>query len=324
MHTQRCSIIPKPLTEQMGEQLQIKTIEQACLQCVAYFAIFSFPLKVSEIHQYLPFDATPEKTQLALDKLVEEDKLMLLNDFYLPVNQPDWITERKEGYERAVKLLNRSGRFARIISGFPFVRGVAISGSLSKFYLGESVPDIDYFIITAANRLWIARSLLHLFKKLTFLAGYEHYFCMNYFVDTRALALQQRNQYVAIELVTLLPVYGRAAINDLMVENSWIKDFVPNHPGITNFNYLQKKRRQPLKRLAEGVINLFFPRFINQKLMELTDRKWRRKWRYAGFTDEEYNKALQTELHISKNHPRDYEKIVMEEINGRNKHPRRK
>jgi hypothetical protein len=324
MPTITCSLIPNPPTNLMSEQTQIKTIEQACLQCVAYFAIFSFPLKVSEIHQFLPFSATHDETQLALDKLVEKRQLMLINDFYLPVNQPEWIIERNEGHKRAVKLLDRSGRFARIISGFPFVRGIAISGSLSKFYLGESVPDIDYFIITDPDRLWIARSLLHLFKKLTFPFGYEHYFCMNYFVDTRALALQQRNQYVAIELVTLLPVYNRAAINDLIVENSWISGFLPNHPGITNFDYLQKQRKQPFKWLAEKLINLFFPEVINRKLMNLTDRKWRRKWRYAGFTDAEYNKALQTELHISKNHPKDYEKIVMEEIDERTKNQRRK
>lgn len=308
----------------MSEHIQIKTIEQACLQCVAYFAIFNYPLKASEIHHYLPFGATPEQTQHALDKLLQENKLLLIDGFYLPVNQPEWIDERNDGFERAVKLLNRSGSFARIISGFPYVRGVAISGSLSKFYLGESVPDIDYFIITDPDRLWIARSLLHLFKKLTFPFGYEHYFCMNYFVDTKALALQQRNQYVAIELVTLLPVYNRAAINDLIVENSWISAFLPNHPGITNFDYLQKQRRQPFKWLAEKLINLFFPEVINRKLMKMTDRKWRRKWRYAGFTDEEYNKALQTELHISKNHPKDYEKIVMEEIDERTKNQRRK
>ena len=61
-------------------------------------------------------------------------------------------------------MLGRAKWGASIIAAFPFVRAVGISGSLSKQYADEN-SDIDYFIITAANRLWIAKNLPAYFQK---------------------------------------------------------------------------------------------------------------------------------------------------------------
>ena len=54
---------------------------------------------------------------------------------------------------------------SRLISKFPYVEGVGISGSLSKGYYDDD-GDIDFFIITSPKRLWIARTFLILYKKL--------------------------------------------------------------------------------------------------------------------------------------------------------------
>jgi hypothetical protein len=195
------------------------------------------------------------------------------------------------------------------------VRGIAISGSLSKNYASEE-PDIDYFIITSENRLWIARTLLHLFKKLTFITGHEHFFCMNYFIDTKALALPQRNDYAAIELVTLLPAFNLSLLQEMMHANQWVDEFLPNHPGITNMDYLLPEKKQPVKGALENILNRLFPEKLNRFLMRATDTKWRKKWRGAGFSQQDYNRALQTEIHISKNHPDDYEKKVLEALHN--------
>jgi len=297
----------------MKRPVDTETIAEACLDCIAYFGIFSFPLKEEEIHHYSAVSASPEETRHALEVLVKEGSLTEKDGYYLPGDDPDWITRRLEGRQRALHLLKRSKNFVRVIASFPFVRAIAISGSLSKFAIGKT-PDIDYFIITDPGRLWIARSLLHIFKKLSFITGHEHYYCMNYFVDTDALALKQRNQYVAIELATLLPVYNEGLIKQLMSENEWIKDFLPNHPGIINYNYMVRTGKQRFKKFVESLIGLFSPGRLNKKLMEFTDRRWRKKWLSSGYTTEEYKKAMQTELCISKNHPEDYEEYVLNEM----------
>ncbi|MCF8228936.1 MAG: hypothetical protein K9G58_06825 [Bacteroidales bacterium] len=295
---------------------EIKTnqqLKEGCAKCLKYFGIFKYPLTPEEIHTFNPMEASMENVQAALEELLVEEIVFKHDDFFMLQDQAAWAEERKRGNRRAYALLDRSKKFVRIIASFPFVRAIAISGSLSKFYASKN-PDIDYFIITRANRLWIARTFLHLFKKLTFLIGHEHYYCMNYFVDTGALLNQNQNLYGAIETVTLLPVYNKEMILEYAEMNDWSRNFLPNHPGIKNFQYLIKNRKRPLKSVLEALMNILFPDYMNRFWMKVTDRKWRKKWARHNYSEEDYERAFQTEIHISKNHPDDYEKKVLQSL----------
>lgn len=294
----------------MEKQKIIPQVEKACLNCLNYFAIFKFPLTEVEVHRFSTVKASPAEIRSCLQKLTDQQLIFQIDSFYLPEKHPEWVAERSRGKQRAVELLNRSGKFVKIIAAFPFVRGVAISGSLSKFY-ATAHADIDYFIITEANRLWIARSLLHLFKKLTFITGHQHYFCMNYFVDTNALEITHQNLYSAIETVTLLPVYNATLVEGFMEENTWVKKHLPNHNSPPNENFVVKTKNYLLKQFTEWFLNRMAPSKLNRFLMNLTDKKWRRKWESHGYSEKEYKEAFQTEISISKNHPVDYQKKVL-------------
>jgi hypothetical protein len=293
--------------------LHPSNLKDGCRIALQYFGIFRYPLKPEEIHIFNPVKATFEETRVALDELLKEGSIYKTGPFLSPDNNEDWADYRIKANEKAYRLLAGSGIYASIIASFPFVRGVAISGSLSKFCATEIV-DIDYFIITEADRLWIARSFLHLFKKLTFITGHQHYFCMNYFVDTKALTISHPNLYSAIETTTLLPVYNAAVIEQFYKENDWVKEFLPNHPGLINHTYLLKNKKQLIKKTIEGIASLLFPGKFNVFLMKITDWKWKRKWRRAGYPEDEYDSAFMTRLHISKNHPVDFEKKVLAKL----------
>jgi hypothetical protein len=49
--------------------------------------------------------------------------------------------------------------------------------------------------------------------------------------------------------------------------------------------------------------------------MSLTDKKWRKKWSGHNYNENDYRRSFQTEIHISKNHPADYEKKIMQAFN---------
>jgi hypothetical protein len=288
-------------------------LKNGCRLVLHYFSIFRYPLTAVEIHKFNPVRANAEEIDRALKELAAEGKIFHQDGYYLPGNNLEWIGERRTSNDRAYALLARSGKYVRLIASCPFVRGIAISGSLSKF-AASAHPDIDYFIITRADRLWIARSLLHLFKKFTFITGHQHFFCMNYFIDTQALRITHANKYTAIEVATLLPVYNAELIRQFCLENQWVSDYLPNHPGPDHFEYLIKEQRFSLKKIMEGIINLCFPARLNRFFMMLTDKKWRRKWKKAAYPAEDYDKAFMTSLHISKNHPVDYEKKVLAKL----------
>lgn len=287
-------------------------LEAGCLECLNYFSLFNFPLNSEEIWQFHPVQCTHEKIQDTLKKLLKSSEIIHFDSYYtLPGKAiANWVNERQKGFQRAVALLKRSRKHTRIIASFPFVESISISGSLSKFYASER-PDVDYFIITAANRLWIARSLLHLFKKLTFITGHQHFYCMNYFVDLKALTISHPNLYSAIEVATLIPVYNKEVHTDFLLRNEWVRTYLPNHSGNEQTQYATGNGRHWLKKGIENVLNLLFPEQLNRSLMRLTDRKWRGKWQKKGYNMGEYDRAFHTTMHVSKNHPVDYEKKVL-------------
>jgi hypothetical protein len=83
---------------------------------------------------------------------------------------------------------------------------------------------------------------------------------------------------------------------------------------MVNVNFLLEDKNHTFKKLLEWLIELIVPGRINQALMKLTDTKWRRKWKKAGYPEANYESAFHTTLHISKNHPDDYEKKVLKSL----------
>src|SRR5215831_9645836 len=203
-----------------------KKAELAILKTLVYFDIFDYPLSEKEIKNYLEYDIGNEVFSSAILQLSLDKIIFRVGEFYSLQNNRQRVEERLQGNLRAQPLLTKAANIGALLYKFPYVRAVAVSGSLSKNY-ADKKADIDFFIITKANRLWIARTILHLFKKLTFLVGKENFFCMNYFVDEEALTISEKNIYTAVEIVTLLPMAGTFTLNKFFDKNQWTKKWLP-------------------------------------------------------------------------------------------------
>lgn len=279
-----------------------------------YFGLFKYPLLPEEIHRYHPTKCSLHEVENRLLEMQNTNEVVCsVHGFFSLEKQEAWSTDRLKGNEKALQMLARSLTFTRIISAFPFVEAIAISGSLSKYYAGKDA-DFDFFIITTKNRLWTSRTLLHLFKKFTFLVGYQHCFCMNYFVDTDGMEITDQNLYTAIELATLIPTYNAEQISHLVEQNRWYNDFLPNSAFNPELNYLYPKKNGWGKKLLEWMLNMLSAERMNLFFMNLTDRKWRKKWQKRGFPMEDYDRAFYTSLHQSKNHPADFQKKILHEL----------
>jgi len=173
------------------------SIGGSILKVLAYFDIFQYPLTQNEIKQFLDQPVSETAMENAMQRLLDEKNIFRLRNFYSLQNDLLLAEKRIQGNLRAVKLLAKANKIGRFLFKFPFVNAVGISGSLSKQYADEKA-DIDFFVITKANRLWIARTIMHVFKKLTFLTGRQHFYCMNYYVDEAALHLRDKNIFTAV------------------------------------------------------------------------------------------------------------------------------
>jgi hypothetical protein len=168
----------------------------------------------------------------------------------------------------AVPRLKYATRVSRILSWFPYTRGVAISGSLSK-NVAYKDSDLDFFIITAANRLWIARSIMFLFIKGLAWTGIRRVVCINYYIDEQALEIEERNIFTAIEIATLLPAQGKQIFQGFHASNSWIYGYLPN----------ARCKSTPEKELSSGPLKQGIEWLLNNKVGDRIDN-----WLLAYFT----------------------------------------
>jgi hypothetical protein len=119
------------------------------LKTLLYYDLFRYPLKCSEVFNFLGTNSITEADVLqTLEDLVKDVVVFRFNDLYSIQSNESNIQRRLAGNKEAEKCLGIANEKATLISKFPFVRAVLASGSLSKGYMDEK-SDIDFFIITA-------------------------------------------------------------------------------------------------------------------------------------------------------------------------------
>ncbi len=282
--------------------------ENYILKILAYFSVFNYPLTKDDIRRFLHPGANPASLDVALKYLVTEKCIYKIDEFYLLQDDPTLVTARRDGNLRAEKLLPRAIKIGKFLSGFPYVTGIGISGSLSKKYAHDKA-DIDFFIITKANRLWIARTFMHLFKKLTFITGKQHYYCMNYYLDEKALRLRDHTIYTAMEIFTLIPVKGEG-LPGFYKANDWVSEWFASYsPAIEDRRMSTSK--PVIRRMAEWMFNNKVGDKLDNYLMRMTTRRWRKKEQLGKRNYEGKEMALVTGKHYAWSNPDSFqEKIV--------------
>lgn len=289
-------------------------IKEDILSTLAYFDIFHYPLTKKEIHLFLPNTHTDTKFQLALKEMVNDKMIYRFSEYYSLINEPSLIKRRSEGYVKAIKLLRVAHKIGVVLSKFPYVKGVAISGSLSKYYADEH-SDIDFFIVTTGNRLWIARSFTHLLKKVSFLFKKQHFFCMNYYIDEKKLEIPEKNIFTATEIVTLLPITGAAMFESFFKSNGWTKKFLPNH--FMRLSSAMETKGNVVKKLIEIVFNNPLGNLLDDALMNITAKRWLKKKQQNKLNDHGIVMSMVTDKHYSKPDPTGFQTRLIQKYESR-------
>jgi len=292
------------------QSTEIGTLAKSIIKTLAYYDIFNYPLTKEEIYICSNTNGDTKTSVFKELEVLVSSGIVYNNDKFYSINHSSHlIPKRIEGNKRAIKKMKTAKLFSKFISHFPFVRCVLLSGSISKGYMDEKA-DIDYFIITAPNRLWIARILLVFFKKMFLLNSYK-FFCINYFISTSELEIEEKNIYTAIELATLIPMYGADVYDDLYESNQWIKTYVPNYPkrDVANLPAFKKKI---IQKVIELLLNGRFGDYVDDKIM----KKFIRfdKKRYGELDEHIFRLAFKTRKNISKHHPNFFQKKVLESL----------
>jgi predicted nucleotidyltransferase len=294
--------------------LYLLATEQNILNTLGYFDLFQYPLTREEIYQFHADKASRADIDMALGILVQGRLVYRVDEFYSLQNDMMLAERRRKGNQLAVKQLQRAAKVAKLLSRFPYVKGVAISGSLSKNFATDKT-DIDFFIVTAANRLWIARTCMHLYKKLTFLTGRQHWFCMNYYVDEQEPEIKEQNIFTATEIVTLLPMQGAGSLDNFRAGNAWTKKYFPLHTG----------QSATVPEIKSGAFRIFFEKIFNgsmgdrleKRLMHITRRRWQAKADRHQLNSRGLCMGMVVGPHFSKPDPKNFQDKVLEQYRNK-------
>jgi len=276
-------------------------LRHSILKVLAYFDVFDYPVSAGEIIFFLDQDVQEPQLQSALAGLQKDRCIFKLDCFYSLRDEPWLAVRRIKGNKHADELLTIAGRISAFLFQFPFVRGVGISGSLSKNFADDKA-DIDYFIITKSNRLWIARSFLHFYKKLSYLRGRQHWYCMNYFVDEESLEIEEKNIYTAIEMITLMPVCGNGGLTKFFDANDWTTEYLPQYKlraRTANGSW----HASLFKRSIEWIFDNRLGDKLDDFLMRLTSHRWKKKEVRGALNIKGERMSLKTGKHFSRPNP---------------------
>ncbi|MFN0173665.1 MAG: nucleotidyltransferase domain-containing protein [Saprospiraceae bacterium] len=282
--------------------------ESAVLQTLAYFEVFSYPLRGEEIFAFCgETSATQEAVLESIQVLVAQGKVFQFGSFFQLKNDASWAAQRLDCNHRADDFLSIARRMARFIGGFPYVRGVFVSGSLSKHCMRPD-SDVDFFIVTEPGRLWLARTLLVIYKKI-FLLNSHKYFCINYFIDTEHLEIEEKNLFTATESVTLLPMWGSEFYEAFCRANTWAWQRYP-HFASRPVKDVPLHSSSLLKKSLEKILSGKLGDWLDRKAMLFTVGFWKRKFR--NMDENTFDLALKSRRGISKHHPLHFQKKVLD------------
>jgi hypothetical protein len=138
----------------------VESLKYCLIQTLAYYDVFSYPLTFSEITTKLTVKSRPSEIQLALDELEKDDVIFKFYEFYCLRNDYSMIEKRRTANARAIGQMELARKKAAFISKFPFIRGIFVSGSLSKNYADDK-SDLDFFVVTSNGQSMVGRLASH-------------------------------------------------------------------------------------------------------------------------------------------------------------------
>jgi hypothetical protein len=290
----------------------LNQVDAQIIRTLLYYDIFSYPLTHEEIFRFLGVKHQDESIIcLRLNSLCDRNIVFNHKNLFGLKNSSENAERRLKGNAAAEKFLLMAKKKANLISKFPFVRAVFASGSLSKGYMDEN-SDLDFFIVTEPNRLWIARTLLVMYKRI-FLFNSHKYFCVNYFVDEKHLEIEEKNLFTATELATVIPLCGSKQYENLHRANAWLKRFFPNYIP-RSVEDVPVTKRSWIQNLCENFLDVFFANALEQYFQEKTIGRWRRQYE-KHYAASDFKIAFKSKTYASKNHPRNFQRSVIEIYN---------
>ncbi len=207
-------------------QARLSPEECAIARSVLFASLFDYPLTLAELRQTL-IESAQTPTQI-VTTIRRSDALRSVIDwqdgFFFPRGRRDLIEIRRVRKRQSLAFLKRHDRFLRLAGAVPYVRFVALSGSVAHLNL-DGDGDLDLFVITRGQHAWSVTVALVLLAKLT---RRRRVVCANYVMADTRLQVDEEDLFSASQLLHLRPIYGHDTYQALLAANTFIYRHYPN------------------------------------------------------------------------------------------------
>lgn len=222
-----------PKLKMPRERANERACDAAIEKTLAYRAVFKYPLSQYQLYTYLiskkSFSMDFFKKELS--KMVKKDYIESKDNVYFSKSIRPVSWELRVRYSS--ESLQKNNPIFKLISSIPWVKLIGVTGSVAA-YNADRNSDIDMFIITEKNRVWITRGLVALIlrqlgKYAT--SGEAGKICPNLFIDETALTWEQNKQtiYTAHEIAMMQPLFQRDNMYFRFIKaNHWIFSWFPH------------------------------------------------------------------------------------------------
>lgn len=263
---------------------------------VAYFDVFRHPLRRAELRWMAGGAIEPGLEAAVARGWIEAD-----GPWVHRRGQAATVARRRERAAHAERIWPAAMRAGRLLAGLPFVRGVMLTGGLSK-QSSEPGGDADFLLLIDPGCVWTTKSTLQVVRR-AMPEPLRRLFCTNYLLATDALPLDDQDVFTAFELATAVPLAG-AACGELLRANPWTRRWVPGLDWA-------EQRAALAPAIAAGP-SLLAP--LARRVDGPLQRRWSRLWdQKYGFLDEDVRaRRFKRSPARATNHLHDFRAFVVE------------
>jgi hypothetical protein len=204
----------------------LTSAELAIARSVVYASLFDYPLTLAQLRQTL-IESTQTPSQVLAtynQSAILQEAIEFRDGFFFPRGRGELVDERRRREVRSRAFLHEHRRLLQLICALPYVRMVALSGSIAHLNL-EGSGDLDLFIVTRGRRVWSTTVAVLVLAKLM---GLRRIVCANFVIADSRLVLEQQDLFTASQVIHLKPLVGRDVFLQLLEKNPFVFRFYPN------------------------------------------------------------------------------------------------
>lgn len=253
-------------------------LQKHILATLAYYDGMDYPMTSFELWKYLTSSKQQAENegQFSLGDVVQElenENLKKFIDehrgFYFLKGRKDLVEQRLERNKIANQKLKRLLKTAKWLRFVPFVRMLAVTGSLAMKNT-DAGSDLDLLIVLKHGKIFTGRfgvtGLLQLLGQRRYGDKIKNRICLNYFITDKSLEINLKDIFSASEYAFMLPIFGWHAFQEFQEKNGWIRKYKLNFQpdALPDLKFLAETNLSQLVRtLGEAVLR---PNFIENFL----------------------------------------------------------